>query len=156
MAVADLGVAMGPRNTRRLVSGAVVFGTAVAVIAGLQLVLSPRHSTQLPTRSTVPRVSAPTTHLIYGMTRAQVHRLTGDPTQTQGDCWLFHPTRTGMVGSISVVPSFSTTPFDRRTTGDLKLCFLGGIYSVSYLRILDQSANRWVWAAWPVYLSPSR
>jgi hypothetical protein len=86
------------------------------------------------------------------MTPKQVLRRTGQPTRTQGNCWLFSPTRTGIVGSIAVQPSWSRLPYDPRTAGALKLCFVGGRYSYGLQHIFDVRKRKWVWSAWPLTL----
>ena len=90
------------------------------------------------------------------MTQPQVRDVTGRPTQSQGNCWLFHPSKTGLVGSISVQPSFATVPYDPLTTGNLKLCFFGGAYSYAFLRVFIPNEHKWEWTPWPLTLSPSR
>ena len=87
--------------------------------------------------------------LIFGMTPQQVLRRTGHPTKTRGNCWLFSPTKTGVVGSISVQPSWSRLPYSPRTQGGLELCFTGGHYSNSYQHLYDPQKQKWVWFAWP-------
>lgn len=89
------------------------------------------------------------------MTQQQVRRRTGRPIRSQGNCWLFHPTKTGLVGSISVQPSFAAVPYDPLTTGNLKLCFLGGAFSYGQLREFIPSKHKWEWTPWPLTLSPS-
>lgn len=91
-------------------------------------------------------------HLVFGMTPKQVLHRTGHPIKTQGNCWLFSPTKAGIVGSISVQPPWSRLPYDPRTAGSLKLCFIGGHYSYGYQHIFDVRKQRWVWSAWPLTL----
>ena len=153
MAVAGVSVAMRRRTTRRLAQATFAAGVTGAIVAAVLLTRSLDHS-GLPVRPQ-PSASASKAHLVFGMTPQQVQHLTGRPTATTGSCWLFRPTTTGRVGSISVQPSFSALPYDPRTTRDLKLCFLGGVYSDSYLREFSQSEGKWVWGAWPLTLSGS-
>lgn len=139
---------MGPRNQRRLVAVAAVVIGAVAFVL---LSRSPNHpGTALLPRPAQPSVPAATGTLSFGMTPQQVRSLTGKPTKAQGACWLFKPSSTGMVGSISVRSSYSRGPYNPRTTGDLKLCFLGGVYSYAFLREFRPHQHDWVWAGWPV------
>lgn len=57
-----------------------------------------------------------------------------------------------MVGSISVQPSWSRTPYDPRSAGDLKLCFVSGVYAVAYEHVFDKRSKQWVWDGWPLVL----
>ena len=129
-------------------------GIVVAVIGGVAALLLTRSSnhpsTVLPARSAQPSAPAATASLSFGMTPQQVRLVTGKPTRTQGSCWFFEPTTAGMVGSISVRSSYARGPYNPRTTGDLKLCFLGGVYSYAYLREYRAKQHTWVWAGWPV------
>lgn len=158
MAVAPVAVEMGPRNTRRLITGATIVAVVGSVLAAMLLLLGrPNgHGAASSARTTRAVPAAPGARLIFGMTQQQVRRSTGAPASTQGNCWLFHPSKTGVVGSISVQPAFSRAPYDPSTTGDLKLCFAGGAFSYGFLRVLDQQNHRWVWGAWPLELSPAR
>src|SRR4051794_16589916 len=104
MAVAPVAIEMGPRNRRRLSTGAIIVAVAASVATLLMLLFnrSPPHSN--PARSTrTDHVLAAEAigHLTFGMTQQQVQRLTGRPTSSQGNCWLFQPSKTGLVGSIS-------------------------------------------------------
>jgi hypothetical protein len=151
VAVADVAVELGPRNRRRLAAA----GSTLAVIAALVAYASLTHwpggsGAGSSARST--HAGAATANLVFGMTRQQVQHLTGRPTATRGSCWLFRPTATGMVGSISVWPSWATKPYDARVMGDLELCFVGNAYSVAYQRFHDTRAHEWRWVGWPPQL----
>lgn len=153
MAVAGAAVEMGPRDRRRAARGAVALGVVAALAAAV--LLTRWNDRPVPPSPAQPVTSAPSSHLTFGMTPRQVQHLTGKPTETRGQCWFFRPSGTGMVGSVSVQPSFATVPFDPRTTGNLKLCFLGGAYSYSELRAFDKRQHKWVWGAWPLGRIPA-
>lgn len=153
--IGDLGAAPGPRKRRWLTTGVIAFGVIGATVAAVRLTRSPHAPTPgISIRPAQPTRSLSKARLVFGMLPPQVERLTGRPAARRANCWLFHPTTTGMVGSISVQPSFATVPFDPRTTRDLKVCFLGGVYSSSELRQFDERQHRWIWGAWPLSLSP--
>jgi hypothetical protein len=140
------------RPDRRVATGAIVLAAIVAAM-GLVLLTRSRDDAGL-TLSTPPAHVRPRAdgHLVFGMTPQQVLRRTGRPVKTQGDCWLFAPTAAGIVGSISVQPSWSRLPYDPRTANGLKLCFAGGRYSYGYQHIFDPHEQKWVWSAWPLTL----
>lgn len=140
-------------RSRRVATGTVALAL-IATAAGVVL-LTRSHNDSGVALSTRPTQVSPAKahgHLIYGMTAHQVLRRTGQPTKTQGSCWLFSPTKTGTVGSISVQPSWSRLPYNPRTTRDLKLCFTGGAFSHGYLRGFDMHTQKWVWFPWPLTL----
>ena len=151
MAVAPVAVEIGPRNKRRLMTGTVVLTVLGASVAGLLVTRPPGHpGSTSPARS--GQSASPSARLVFGMSPQQVRHITGEPVRTQGGCWFFQPTKTGMVRSISVQPAFATALYDARTTGELKLCFIGGAYSYSYLRLFIPSRHEWEWTAWPLNL----
>lgn len=129
-----------------------------SIVAALLLLLnqSPDHAGGIAlARTNALSPSASTARLTFGMTQQQVRQFTGRPASTLGNCWRFHPTKTGMVGSIPVQASFATVPYDTATSGDLKLCFSGGAFSFGYLHGYDKQKHRWVWEPWPLALAPS-
>jgi hypothetical protein len=154
MALAPVAVEMGPRNRRRLTAGTVSVALIGATVASLLLLFdrSPGHPEFSSVRPATTH--APTARLIFGMTEKQVRHRTGEPAAIQASCWVFHPNKTGMVGSVSVQPSFATTPYEASTTGALKVCFSGGLFSYGQLRMLDKQNHKWIWAPWPLALSP--
>jgi hypothetical protein len=85
--------------------------------------------------------------LAFGMTPRQVERVTGKPTSVRAGCWLFLPQH-GMVGSISMGPPGSPAA---RSTGDLKLCFYGGVFSTAFRHFFSKGA--WQWVAWVPHLT---
>ncbi len=146
---------VGPRNRRRLIGGGIALGVAGAIIAAVLLAHPGNHSavSSTPASQTSPVVSKH--QLTFGMTPKQVERLTGKPAVKRRSCWFFHPSNQGMVGSISVQPSFARSlPYDPKTTGDLKLCFLGRVYSYSELHTFDKRNDKWSWEAWPLTRVP--
>jgi hypothetical protein len=137
------------RRDKGIATATVVFGVIAVAVAFMLLTRS--HNDSGVTLSTRPAQVSPRVHghLVFGMTPQQVLRRTGHPTKTLGNCWLFSPTKTGIVGSIAVQPSWSRLPYDPRTRGGLKLCFTGGHYSNGYQHIFDLRKLKWVWFAWP-------
>jgi hypothetical protein len=148
MAVAPVAVELGPRNKRRLMTGTVMLGASVAAL----LMTRPAGRPGSSSAAHSGRPAASSARLVFGMTPQRVRHITGEPVRTHGGCWFFQPTKTGTVGSISVQPAFATALYDARTTGQLELCFVGGVYSYSYLRLFIPSRHRWEWTAWPLNL----
>ena len=154
MAVADIAVAMGPRNRRRFTAGAIGLAVIAAGAAGGLLTRSPDHSgsavSARSTRLTPPPSSA---HLGFGLTARQVLRLTGAPTTTHGSCWFFRP-KAGMVGSIPIAPPGSSFP--PASVGQFKVCFSSGVDAYASLQLFAQ--GQWRWVGWPFVTSnvPSR
>lgn len=146
-------VAVWKRRDTGLATGAMLLALLAAVLA-LVLVTRPRNGggATLPIRSA--QVSPPRAHghLVFGMTPRQVLRRTGQPVKTHGNCWLFAPTKAGIVGSLSVDPSWSRRPYDPKTQGGLKLCFVGGHYSYGLQHMYDPRKHKWVWFPWPLTL----
>lgn len=124
MAVADLGVAIGPRSRRRLTTGAIVVaGIAVISAAALLLLRPPTGSGPASslgsTRPAPPRFV--TEKIVYGMSKAEVRRRIGEPTKAVGACWQYdenEPIRNG-----------------QNMLDAQRVCFLGGVYSYDYSRI---------------------
>jgi hypothetical protein len=127
---------------------------AVAAVVGFLLWTGSENGAGVTPATRPAHVNPPRVHgrLVFGMTPRQVLNRTGQPTRTQGNCWLFSPTDAGVVGSIAVQPSWSRVPYDPAVSGDLKLCFTSGHYSYGYERIFDQRKQKWVWSAWPLVL----
>lgn len=146
-------VAAWKRRDTGLATGAMLLAMLAAAVA---LVLVTRSHNDggatLPTRPA--QISPPRAHghLVFGMTPHQVLRRTGQPIKTQGNCWLFAPTKAGIVGSISVDPSWSRRPYDPTTQGGLKLCFTGGRYSYGLQHMYDPRKHKWIWFPWPLTL----
>lgn len=124
MALADLGVAIGPRNKRRL-AGSTITVIAVAAVAAAGFLLL------RPTQHTGPASSAGPTHaaaptfvtdkLVYGITKAEVVRRVGNPTKTVGACWQYDENEKIRGG--------------QNTLNAQRVCFLAGIYSYDYSEI---------------------
>jgi hypothetical protein len=146
-------VAAWKRRDTGVATGAILLAVFGAVAA---LVLPTRSNRDagatLQTRSAEVSPTQVHGHLVFGMTRHQVLRRTGHPIKTQGNCWLFVPTKTGIVGSISVQPSWSRLPFNPKTQGGLKLCFVSGRYSYGLQHMFDPQKHRWIWFPWPLTL----
>jgi hypothetical protein len=118
-----VGVAMGPRNTRRLAKGSIVVGGVAAIAAsalwlfgGLPFVHSgsttpaARHLTLIPDG------------LVYGMTKPQVLRKIGRPERIVGNCWQYHEGVENFVG---------------QTIDAVRVCFVGNIYSTAFYQQID-------------------
>lgn len=125
MAVADLGVAMGPRNRRRLTTGGIALAvTLAAVVASLFLIRSASHAgpSASSTSGHVHSVGGVTAiHLYSGMSKAQVLRSAGRPAARQGSCWLYHTNQ-------EVGPPGQALHLDA-----LKACFFTGhVYDIHY------------------------
>lgn len=124
MAVAGVGVAMGPRNRRRLTTAAVALGAiaAIAVLVvwrggGTALVRStsqssgmrvPAHLTLLPDK------------LTYGMSTQQVLRRIGKPERIAGSCWQYRE---------------NVKDFAGQTINAVRVCFFSNAYSSNYVEI---------------------
>jgi hypothetical protein len=90
VAVADLGVAMGPRNRRRLTTGGIALGLiAAAVAAGAFFIRSSGQTVSGASHHARSAASFRAGDLYSGMSRAQVLRLAGPPAARQGSCWLY-------------------------------------------------------------------
>lgn len=143
-------VAAWKRRDTGLVTGAILLAVLATVVVLVLLMGSPNDGgATLPNRPA--QVGSPPVHghLVFGMSRHEVLRRTGHPLETQGNCWLFAPTKAGTVGSISVQPSWSRLPYNPKLQGGLKLCFTGGRYSHAYQHIFDPQKQKWIWFAWP-------
>ena len=126
MAVADLGVAIGPRNRRRISAAAAVVGViaAGAVVVFLVLMRPSNHPAR-GTSATSTRVPghpvSVTEKLVYGMGPSEVVRRVGRPTRTVGACWQYDE-------NLKIRGGQNTLNAER-------VCFLGGVYSYSYSEI---------------------
>jgi hypothetical protein len=134
---------LGPRARRRVVGIAVGVAAIAAVAAGVLSMQSSHH----PPGATTARFIYANRNLEFGMTRPQVRRISGPPTATRGNCWLFRPRR-GMVGSISMGDPGSIAA---RSTGDLKLCFYANAFASAFRHISVD--GRWKWIAWTPVLT---
>jgi hypothetical protein len=134
---------LGPRARRRLIGVA----ACVAVIGGITVALFSTHPSHRPSEAASARFIYANRDLRFGMNRSQVRRISGPPTATKGDCWLFRP-RGGMVGSISMGAPGSIAA---RSSGALKLCFYVGSFSSAYRHIFY--GGRWKWVEWSPVLT---
>lgn len=141
MAVADVAVRIGPRNTRRLRTGAVVL-VAIGAMAAAILLIHPAGPAgpALPAHSRAVGPSARGGHLVYAMSPTEVQRLTGAPATRSGGCWRY-PTKAGMVGSVVAFPGADA----------VKLCFLGG--ALSEMSVHLYAHGHWTWYPWPAVMS---
>jgi hypothetical protein len=92
MAVADVAVAMGPRNQRRLAGGAAALAVLLALGAALMLLGRSGGSGPVAAHYAGPtdsRFTASSARLVYGMTKRQVLALVGPPEKTVGRCWQY-------------------------------------------------------------------
>ena len=122
MAVADVAVQMGPRNTRRVVTAGIVLGLICLIV--LVIIHLPKHSGSSSPKSAAQmrfhnspaaaRIKANTWNLIAGMTRQQVRHLVGAPATVDGSYWTYPPYVVTGEG-----PTFRSTD---------TLCFYGNIY----------------------------
>jgi hypothetical protein len=150
MAVADVGVAIGPRNRRRLTTGGVTLGVVAALAsAGLFLSRSPNHraGSAASTRSAQIDPAAPS--FPYGMTDQQVRSIVGRPTTTHGSCWDYS-VKTGRIGSVSLGEVLAA-----RGADGMRFCFFAGALSNQYLHLYDPKKGRWIWVT-RFYLGPSK
>jgi hypothetical protein len=154
MAVVPVAVEMGPRHRRRLTAGAITVAIVGSTVASLFLLFD-RSPEQPGFSSARPAAHASTARLIFGMSEQQVRHYTGEPATVHASCWVFHPSKTGMVGSVSVQASFASVPYDTSTTGALRVCFSGRLFSYGQLRMFDRQNRKWIWAPWPLALSAS-
>jgi hypothetical protein len=123
MAVADVAVAMGPRNQRRVVSGSIALAL-VAGVAALGHQFLPSSHPGSSSFAGLARVPAPmfvTDRIVYGMTKAEVLRRIGPPTQSVGPCWQYDENEKIRGGE--------------NTLDAQRVCFLSGIYSYDYPKV---------------------
>jgi hypothetical protein len=124
MAVADVAVQIGPRNTRRLTAGAItlVVAVAIATAALLERPSTPAGPT-LSSQSASHVASKAETffHLVYGLNRKQVLAKVGKPTKTVGNCWEYR-LNVEIRGGQNLLNA-------------MRLCFSGGGYAYSYSEI---------------------
>jgi hypothetical protein len=120
VAVADVGVAMGPRNTRRLktsaISAAVVAAVFVAALwdsGGGPFAHSSRNSDSTLARSGVITLIPQQEGLAFGMTKRQISRRLGQPEKIAGQCWQYGENKKNFVGG---------------TINAVRLCFFAGQY----------------------------
>ncbi len=91
VAVADLGVAMGPRNRRRLTKGGIALGLiAAAVAAGAFFIRSSSQTVSGASHHARSGASFNAADIYPGMSKAQLLRLAGQPAAKPGTCWLYH------------------------------------------------------------------
>ena len=124
MSVAPVAVEMGPRNQRRLRTGAIILIVAAAVSVtalwvggGLPFV----HSTNQLNSSVQPRhLTLIPDKLVYGMSKQQVRDRVGAPDKVAGGCWQYRENVKNFVG---------------QTINAVRVCFLGNAYSNDYRQI---------------------
>jgi hypothetical protein len=119
MAVADVAVQMGPRNTRRLTTGAIVVAAvaALGLFAARGTFIGGKHqSGQTASR----HLKLIPDKLIYGMTRQQVLRRIGRPETIAGNCWQYPENLKNFVG---------------QTVNAVRLCFESNMYSNDYMEL---------------------
>lgn len=125
MAVATVAVEMGPRNKRRLTTGAATVAAVVAISAlglwffgGLPFVHSGNHSKSSTPVERVITLIPQRPGLPFGMTRQQmIHRL-GQPEKIAGQC-LQYPE--------------NIKDFGGGTMNAVRMCFWGGQYQHWYM-----------------------
>jgi len=117
VAIADVAVEMGPRNTRRAIAAATFVAAVALLVGGGALV------THLSSRSgsgtATPRVlRLNVDRLSYGMTKQQVQRSIGRPERIAGNCWQYPEKVKDFVGN---------------TINAARVCFaFGNVYSNQY------------------------
>jgi hypothetical protein len=125
VAVADVALAIGPRNKRRLIGGAISLGVLAAIVAAAFLLLRPPNQTGSASSVGSPQVGAAPTFvtdkIVYGMTKAQVLHRIGRATKTVGACWQYDENE-----KIRDGQNFLNAQ---------RVCFLSGIYSYDYSKI---------------------
>ena len=149
MDVADVAVAMGPRNKRRLSAGAIVVVGAVAIAAAALIWSSHNHSGSA-TSPAARSSSGPwfVRRLVFGMTPKQVNRAVGvRPIKIQGACWVYRST----AGTYNGLPSRRVGTLwmgqpgsiAARTADAIKLCFAFGVLNSESMH--THSPLGWVW-----------
>ncbi|HST14980.1 MAG TPA: hypothetical protein VLJ44_09055 [Gaiellaceae bacterium] len=147
MAVADVAVAMGPRNQRR-VRNAALAAVVVIALLGLGFFLTHHSSSGSGAASKAARQGASisrATHLVYGMTPQQVQHFAGRAQSVRGGCWYYMPmlAKDGAtrVGALTV--GFPGTP--SMSSNQIKLCFYSGVLSFEYTHVIVPGKGReWV------------
>jgi hypothetical protein len=127
--VADVAVAMGPRNKHRVVTSATTLGVVV-VVATAVLLLRPSSDPGPAATSASSRANAPTfvtQKIIYGMSKAVVLRRIGKPAKIVGACWQYDENEKIRGGA-----NFLNAE---------RVCFLSAIYSYSYSEVDDHWNN---------------
>lgn len=140
MAVADFGVAIGPRSKRRLAIGAIVVAATVLITAAGLLLLRPLNapgpvSSAGSVHPATPRLV--TDEVVYGMSKPEVRRRVGEPTKTVGACWQYNENKLIRGG--------------QNMLNAQRLCFLGGVYSYDYSRI----DGKWFYPTTPLTIGSS-
>src|SRR5690242_19629123 len=104
MAVADVAVAMGSRNRRRLAWSGISLGVvAAAVVAAVFLTRLPTHTAGGDSNRSHSAAYPGAWRIFDGMTKLQVFRIAGKPTVKLGSCWLYRTNfefRGARVGAI--------------------------------------------------------
>jgi hypothetical protein len=125
VAIADVALAMGPRNRRRLTGGAIGLVVLVASVAAIFLLLRPPNHPGSASSAGVPQLAAAPTFvtdkIVYGMSKAQVLHRIGHATKTVGACWQYDENE-----KIRNGENFLNAQ---------RVCFLSGIYSYDYSKI---------------------
>jgi hypothetical protein len=132
-----LPVTIGPRNRRRLATGAAIAGAIAAVVLAVlptRSTLRPGHAVPVPGHGLSAFhdrcVPTPTGGCVFdfdgigsGMTKAQVQRVVGKPATKRGRCWRYpqQPNQArvhnGIVKSVLDVCFFGGRVSDRSTQG---------------------------------------
>ena len=99
VAVANVAVQMGPRNTRRLINGEIALGVVAALVAAFVLLtrspnpsgsgLSAGSSQGIGSRASATPMLDKLTSVPLGTTKQQVRRRLGAPTKIVGKCWQY-------------------------------------------------------------------
>jgi hypothetical protein len=124
MAVADVALALGPRNRRRLTRSAVTVVGIAAVVAVVLVTHPANHSGTSSSAGSARvsgRASSVTDKLVFGMTKGQVLGRVGEPTTRVGACWQYRE-------NLEIRGGLDKLNAER-------VCFLGGNYSYSYPEI---------------------
>jgi hypothetical protein len=136
IAVADVAVAMGPRNQRRVATSGLALGVIV-VVAGAALLLRPSSNPGPAATNASTQAHTPTfvtEQIVYGMSKAVVLRRIGKPTKIVGACWQYDENEKIRGGA-----NFLNAE---------RVCFLSGIYSYAYSEV----DNHWTYPTDPINL----
>lgn len=124
MAVADVGVAMGPRNRRRLTATAVTLAASLALALAAVILWrtygAPTNVTTYQSAVTPKHITLITDNLPYGLSRTQMRARLGAPEKVAGSCWQYH------VG----VKNFAGGMMNAQ-----RLCFTSNMYDINYIEI---------------------
>jgi hypothetical protein len=135
VAFADVAVAMGPRNQRRLTSGGIGLAVIVAIVLAIALTRSANQPGPVSAGSATAspsgqkgdeRYAANSGELVYGMTPHQVRALVGPPSKIAGTCWQYQ------------LDEFRSDHGVARTYNADRICFYAGKFSEQYLEMNGQ------------------